>query len=109
MRSPGPISPAVLCDLYGSVMPRICHMHQIDTCLCCTRPLKPPRHGLITIKVRSAANSLAQKLYNWSTLNNRVFKRLGFVVANSECALQAAASSRTPCKTMTRAYTTSRG
>lgn len=37
--------------------------------------------------VYSAASGLAQKLYNWSTLNNRVFKRLGFVVGNSECAL----------------------
>ena len=41
--------------------------------------------SLSSFTVRSAANSLAQKLYNWSTLNNRVFKRLGFVVANSEC------------------------
>ncbi len=33
----------------------------------------------------SAANGMAQKLYNWSTLNMRVFKRLGFVVAQHEC------------------------
>ncbi len=29
-------------------------------------------------------------MYNWSTLNQKVFKRLGFVVAKSEC--QACAS-----------------
>lgn len=40
---------------------------------------------LVELHNYSAANSLAQKLYNWSTLNNRVFKRLGFVVPNSEC------------------------
>lgn len=34
---------------------------------------------------RSGAHGLAQKLYNWSTLNQRVFRRLGFVVAKAEC------------------------
>ena len=34
---------------------------------------------------RSSAHGLAQKQYNWSTLNQRVFRRLGFVVAASEC------------------------
>ncbi len=33
----------------------------------------------------SGAHGLAQKLYNWSTLNTRVFRRLGFVVARAEC------------------------
>lgn len=28
---------------------------------------------------------MAQKMYNWCTLNQKVFKRLGFVVAKSEC------------------------
>jgi hypothetical protein len=27
---------------------------------------------------RSSANSLQQKLYNWNTLNTKIFKRLGF-------------------------------
>jgi hypothetical protein len=39
----------------------------------------------------SAAHGLAQKLYNWSTLNQRVFKRLGFVVAKAECEACAGA------------------
>lgn len=38
----------------------------------------------------SGAHGLAQKMYNWCTLNQKVFKRLGFVVAKSEC--QACAS-----------------
>ena len=29
---------------------------------------------------RSAAHNTAQKLYNWTTLNTKVFKRLGFVL-----------------------------
>ena len=46
-----------------------------------------PRLGGVTecVDRRSAANGMAQKLYNWSTLNTRVFKRLGFVVAQHEC------------------------
>ena len=43
--------------------------------------------SLLSLSPCSAASGLVQKLYNWSTLNNRVFKRLGFVVGNSECAL----------------------
>ena len=38
----------------------------------------------------SGVHGLAQKMYNWCTLNQKVFKRLGFVVAKSEC--QACAS-----------------
>ena len=34
----------------------------------------------------SAANSLQQKLYNWSALNGKVFKRLGFQLARDEQA-----------------------
>ncbi len=34
---------------------------------------------------------MAQKLYNWSTLNQRVFRRLGFVVAKTECEACASA------------------
>ncbi|KAK9786385.1 hypothetical protein WJX73_004933 [Symbiochloris irregularis] len=33
----------------------------------------------------SGAHSLDAKLYNWKTLNHKVFKRLGFVVARGEC------------------------
>ena len=38
-----------------------------------------------TASVHSGANSMSQKLYNWSTLNHKVFKRLGFVIARDEC------------------------
>ncbi|KAK9817713.1 hypothetical protein WJX72_001100 [[Myrmecia] bisecta] len=40
---------------------------------------------LVELHNYSSANGLAQKLYNWNTLNQKVFKRLGFVVAKSEC------------------------
>ena len=30
---------------------------------------------------------MRQKMYNWSTLNQKVFKRLGFVIARGECEL----------------------
>jgi len=33
----------------------------------------------------SGAHGLTQKLYNWTTLNQRVFKKLDFVLAKSEC------------------------
>ena len=32
----------------------------------------------------SSANSVRQKLYNWSTLNNKVFKRLDFEVKKAD-------------------------
>ena len=35
---------------------------------------------LVELHNYSAANGTAQKLYNWSTLNGRVFKRMGFLV-----------------------------
>lgn len=40
----------------------------------------------------SAAHGMAQKLYNWSTLNQRVFRRLGFVVAKIETEACASAT-----------------
>ncbi|CAL8464583.1 g4118 [Coccomyxa elongata] len=45
---------------------------------------------LVELHNYSGAHGLAQKMYNWCTLNQKVFKRLGFVVAKSEC--QACAS-----------------
>mmetsp|Transcript_24809 Transcript_24809/g.34193 ORF Transcript_24809/g.34193 Transcript_24809/m.34193 type:complete len:275 (+) Transcript_24809:32-856(+) len=33
----------------------------------------------------SAASSLAQKMYNWNTLNQKVFKRVGFSFPRAEC------------------------
>ncbi|GLC38194.1 hypothetical protein PLESTM_000697100 [Pleodorina starrii] len=33
----------------------------------------------------SSANGLQQKMYNWNTLNAKVFKRLGFVVLKQDC------------------------
>ena len=32
-----------------------------------------------------ACSALHLKLYNWSTLNDRVFRKLGFVLTTSEC------------------------
>jgi hypothetical protein len=34
----------------------------------------------------SAANSLQQKLYNWSTLNTKLFRKLGFQLPREEQA-----------------------
>jgi hypothetical protein len=28
---------------------------------------------------------MSQKLYNWTTLNQKVFRRLGFLLAKGEC------------------------
>lgn len=33
----------------------------------------------------SSANSLTQKMYNWNTLNARVFRKLGFTVSKPDC------------------------
>ena len=33
----------------------------------------------------SSANGAMQKMYNWSCLNKKVFKRLGFVLSKAEC------------------------
>ena len=40
---------------------------------------------LIELHNYSQANGITQKMYNWQTLNNKVFKKLGFVVAKNEC------------------------
>ena len=40
---------------------------------------------LVELHNYSSANSIPQKMYNWSTLNQKVFKRhLGFVLAKQE-------------------------
>ena len=40
---------------------------------------------LIELHNYSSANSIPQKMYNWSTLDQKVFKRhLGFVLAKQE-------------------------
>lgn len=33
----------------------------------------------------SSANGLQQKMYNWNTLNAKVFKRLGFMATKQDC------------------------
>lgn len=45
---------------------------------------------LVELHNYSPANGLAQKLYNWSTLNQKVFRRLGFVLRHPECEAVAA-------------------
>lgn len=51
-----------------------------------------------THSLPSSANGLAQKMYNWNTLNSKVFKRLSFVVVKpdveSVCNCQAGAVER---------------
>mmetsp|Transcript_28020 Transcript_28020/g.79230 ORF Transcript_28020/g.79230 Transcript_28020/m.79230 type:complete len:234 (+) Transcript_28020:280-981(+) len=39
----------------------------------------------------SAANGMAQKMYNWNTLNQRVLKRIGYQIPRSDCEKIAAA------------------
>ncbi|EFJ12294.1 hypothetical protein SELMODRAFT_425615 [Selaginella moellendorffii] len=39
---------------------------------------------LVDIHNYSAANSLAQKIYNWNTLNNKVFRRLNFSLTKED-------------------------
>ena len=40
---------------------------------------------LVELHNYSSANSLTQKVYNWNTLNQRVFRKLGFSVAKPDC------------------------
>jgi len=40
--------------------------------------------GLVDIHNYSAAHSMQQKLYNWNTLNQRVFRRMGFLLSKSD-------------------------
>lgn len=40
---------------------------------------------LVDLHNYSPASGLAQKLYNWSTLNTKVFRKLGFIVRHQEC------------------------
>ncbi|MEW5307052.1 MAG: hypothetical protein WDW38_002120 [Sanguina aurantia] len=53
---------------------------------------------LVELHNYSSANGLAQKMYNWNTLNSKVFKRLSFVVVKpdveSVCNCQAGAVER---------------
>ncbi len=39
----------------------------------------------ISSRPRSSANGMQQKLYNWNTLNQKVFKRMGFQLSKQEC------------------------
>lgn len=34
---------------------------------------------------RSSANALQQKMYNWNTLNQKVFRKLGFQLSKQDC------------------------
>lgn len=40
---------------------------------------------LVELHNYSSANALQQKLYNWNTLNQKVFKRMGFALSRHEC------------------------
>jgi hypothetical protein len=68
------------------------HVHTQGSTVQLRLGCQPPSCQLLIVLecelVCSAANGLAQKLYNWSTLNTRVFKRLGFVIAQRECEVQ---------------------
>merc|ERR1712167_69558 len=39
---------------------------------------------LVELHNYSAANSVSQKMYNWNTLNQKVFKKLGFQVSKPD-------------------------
>ena len=39
----------------------------------------------LCLRACSSANAALRKLYNWSCLNKKVFKRLGFVLTKAEC------------------------
>ena len=56
--------------------------------LTCTNSLADQRQHkalVLTVLFCSGAHGLTQKLYNWTALNQRVFKKLDFVLAKSEC------------------------
>lgn len=57
-----------------AIVPRACNPGALS--------LTPRRHP--PSPSCSAANSLQQKLYNWSTLNSKLFKRLGFQLTREE-------------------------
>merc|ERR1711988_316256 len=40
---------------------------------------------LVELHNYSAANSVSQKMYNWNTLNQKVFKKMGFQVSRTDC------------------------
>mmetsp|Transcript_19140 Transcript_19140/g.34635 ORF Transcript_19140/g.34635 Transcript_19140/m.34635 type:complete len:213 (-) Transcript_19140:311-949(-) len=40
---------------------------------------------LVELHNYSSANGLQQKLYNWNTLNAKVFRRLGFIISKQDC------------------------
>mmetsp|Transcript_5909 Transcript_5909/g.10287 ORF Transcript_5909/g.10287 Transcript_5909/m.10287 type:complete len:248 (+) Transcript_5909:185-928(+) len=40
---------------------------------------------LIELHNYSSANGTTQKMYNWKTLNQKVFKRLGFTIPKADC------------------------
>ena len=52
---------------------------------------------LVDIHNYSGAHGTQQKLYNWVTLNNKVLKRLGFVVASPDCERIANAEPGASC------------
>ena len=39
---------------------------------------------LVELHNYSSANGTTQKMYNWNTLNQKVFKRLGFTLAKTD-------------------------
>lgn len=40
---------------------------------------------LVELHNYSSANGIQQKLYNWNTLNQKVFRRLGFMISKQDC------------------------
>lgn len=40
--------------------------------------------GLVDIHNYSAAHSMQQKLYNWNTLNQKVFRKMGFLLSKGD-------------------------
>ena len=54
--------------------------------MCATQVEIPtPQQAGNTAIACSGAHGVQQKMYNWNTLNQRVFKKLDFVLAKREC------------------------
>ena len=57
----------------------------MHACMQCLRSLVSLRRLIVWNCPCRACSALHLKLYNWSTLNDRVFRKLGFALTGSEC------------------------
>ena len=77
---------------------RLVELHNYRSGLSVARGAASPCSVLTPSAVLSSANSALNKLYNWSCLNKRVFRKLGFVLSKAEseavCTCQLGAVER---------------